>query len=178
MEAFGRGQTTFKRPSCISAVTPSSRPISSRILPSLNSQDRRAGEVHLSAGSCGQRPGQKITERWTGMRAATFPLTDDIVTLRDQVGRAPEVEVRERPAEVALERLNVRAATARFVERIFQQHFRCGQFIHDGEIADLTPKVGEPPANDGLVVLFLAHSDALSCGVWKSVTSVGDGEND
>jgi len=112
------------------------------------------------------------------MRAATFPLTNDIVTLRNQVGRAPEIEVRERPAELSLERLNVLAATARFVERILQQHLRCCQFVHDGEVADLTPKVGEPPANDGLVVLFLAHSDALSCGVWKSLTSVGDGQND
>jgi hypothetical protein len=66
----------------------------------LNPEDRRAGEVHLSAGSRGQRPGQKITECRTGVRAATFPLTDDIVALCNQVGRAPEVEVRERPAEV------------------------------------------------------------------------------
>jgi hypothetical protein len=120
----------------------------------LNPEDRRAGEVHLSAGSRGQRPGQKITECRTGVRAATFPLTDDIVALCNQVGRAPEVEVRERPAEVPLEGLNVFAATAWFVERILQQHLRCGQFVHDGEIAGLTPKVGEPPANDGLVLFI------------------------
>ena len=53
------------------------------------------------------------------MGAATFPLTDDVVALRDQVCGAPEIEVGERGSEIGHEHLDVVTATAGLVQRIF-----------------------------------------------------------
>ena len=50
---------------------------------------------------------QEILERRTRMGAATFPLTDDVVALSDQVCGAPEIEVGERRSEIAHERPDV-----------------------------------------------------------------------
>jgi hypothetical protein len=57
--------------------------------------------------------------------------------------------------KVRHERLDVFAATARFVERILQEYVRRGEFIDNSEVASLAPKIREPPANNGLVVFFL-----------------------
>jgi hypothetical protein len=38
-----------------------------------------------------------------------------------------------------------------------QEHIGRGQFIDDVEISGFAPKVGEPTANDGLVIVFLRH---------------------
>jgi hypothetical protein len=56
-------------------------------------QHRRAGEVHLAAGRSREAANQKVVEGWTGMGAPTFPLTDDVVALGDQIRRAPEIEI-------------------------------------------------------------------------------------
>ena len=90
-------QAAFRMPSCCSAVTPSSRPISSAILPSSIAKHGRAGEAHLAAGRRRQRADEEVVEGRAGVRAAAFPPADDIVALGDEVGRAAEVEVRERP---------------------------------------------------------------------------------
>src|SRR5688572_14540479 len=68
-------------------------------LPVLHLQHRRAGELHPFARVGAQRAHQEIAEGRPGVRAAAFPPAHDVVTLRDQISRAPEVEVRERPAE-------------------------------------------------------------------------------
>ena len=63
------------------------------------------------------------------MRSAAFPLADDIVTIGDQVGGAPEVEVGEGGPEVGHERFDLLATTARFVQRIPQKHVGSGKLI-------------------------------------------------
>jgi hypothetical protein len=57
--------------------------------------------MHLPAGRGGQRAHQEITECRTGVRAAAFPLADDMVAFGDQVRRAPEVKIGERFAELS-----------------------------------------------------------------------------
>jgi hypothetical protein len=49
------------------------------------------------------------------------------------------------------------AASAGFVQRIFEQHVRRGDFVDDSELDTLALEFGEPSSDDGLVVLFLAH---------------------
>jgi hypothetical protein len=93
------------------------------------------------------------------MCAAAFPLPDDIIAFGDQVRGAPEIEVWESPAEVRHEGLDVFATAARLVEGILQQHVRRGDVVDDSEVALLAPKVGEPSADNGLVVFFFAHVD-------------------
>src|ERR1700730_8802847 len=116
-----------------------------------------AGEFHLAAGVGRQRSHQEVAERLPGMCSAAFPSTDDVVAFRDEIRSAPEVEIGERLSEVGHERLDVFTAAARFVERILQEHVGRSKFIDNSEIASLTPKIREPPANNGLVVFFLGH---------------------
>src|SRR5262249_17266924 len=94
-------------------------------------EHRRAGEVHLAAGRSGETADQKVAERWTGMGATTFPLTDDVVALGDQIRRAPEIEIGERGAEVGHECLYIVATATRFVQRVFEQHLRRGDLVDD-----------------------------------------------
>jgi hypothetical protein len=47
------------------------------------------------------------------------------------------------------------------MERVLQEHVRCGKLVDDREIADLAPEMREPPADDRLVVFFFAHSNSL-----------------
>ena len=98
------------------------------------------------------------------MDSAAFPSADDVVAFRDQIRSAPEVEIGERFPEVRHERLDVFTATARFVERILQEHVGRGEFIDNSEVAGLAPEIREPPANNGLVIFFLRH-DHFSCCV-------------
>src|SRR5258706_1233717 len=121
----------------------------------LEFQHGRAGEFHLAAGVGRQRSRQEVAERLPGMRSAAFPSTDDVVAFRDEIRSAPEVEIGERFPKVRHERLDVFMATARFVERILQEHVGRGEFIDNSEVASLAPKIREPPANNGLVVFFL-----------------------
>ena len=113
--------------------------------------------MHLAAGRSRQTTDQEIFERRTRMGAATLPLADNVVALCDQVCGAPEVEVRKRRPEVRHERLDVVTAAARFVQRILQQHVRCSNLVDDGKLDVLASEIGEPAADNGLVVLFLAH---------------------
>src|SRR5262249_56698551 len=66
-----------------------------------------AGEVHLPAGRSGETADQEVIEGRTGMRATTFPLTDDVVALGDKIRRAPEIEIGECGTEIGYERLDV-----------------------------------------------------------------------
>jgi hypothetical protein len=58
--------------------------------------------VHLTTRRCRQRSSQEIAKRGTGMRAATFPPANDVITFSDEVSGSPEVEVREGLAEIGL----------------------------------------------------------------------------
>jgi hypothetical protein len=123
----------------------------------LELQHGRSRELHLPAGVSRQASDQEVIESGTGMRAASLPATDDVVAFRDQVGCAPEIEIRECLPEVGHEGLDVIATPAGFVQRILQQHVGRGQFIDDAEIAGLAPEMREPSTDDGLVVIFLRH---------------------
>ena len=102
----------------------------------------------------GEASDQEVVERGTGMRAAASPTSDDIVAFRDQIGDAPEIEIRERLAKIGHEGLDIVAAVPRFMQRILQQHVGCCEFVHDVQIAGLAPEIREPAADDGLVVFF------------------------
>jgi len=108
--------------------------------------------VHPAAGRSGKRSHQEITERRTRMRAAAFPLTDDVVTFGDQVRSAPELQVRKSLPKIHHEGLDVISASARLVQGILQEHVRCGDLIDHSEVAGLSPEICEPPANNRLVV--------------------------
>src|SRR6476620_8738983 len=61
----------------------------------LQAKHSRSSEVHLPAGCRRQRPGEKITEGWPGMRPATFPAANHVVTRGDEVGSTRKAEVRK-----------------------------------------------------------------------------------
>src|ERR1700738_2938723 len=84
----------------------------------LEFQHGRACEFHLAAGVGRQRSRQEVAERLPGMRTASFPSTDDVVVLRDEIRSAPEVEIGKRLPKVRHKRLDVFTAPARLVERI------------------------------------------------------------
>src|SRR4029077_4047734 len=102
------------------------------------------------------------------------PATNDMVAFRDQVRRAPEVEVRKRLAEIGHERFDVVATPARIMQRILQQHVGRGKLVPDIEIAGLAPEIGEPSADDRLVALLFAHRILSFVSHWKSPTVVDD----
>src|SRR6266536_3117082 len=98
-----------------------------------------------------------------GPVCGAFPLADDIVAFCDQISRAPEAEIGECSAEIGHECLDVVTAAARLVQGILHEHVGRGELIDDAEIAGLAPELGEPSADNGLVVLCLAHLDTLPC---------------
>src|SRR5215831_16912079 len=70
-------------------------------------QHRGAGEVHLPSRRSRKTANQEIIEGRTGMGATTFPLTDDMVALGDEIRRAPEIEIWEGGTEIGHKRLDV-----------------------------------------------------------------------
>src|SRR5271154_2126735 len=82
----------------------------------LELQHSGSRELHLPAGISRQASDQEVVERGAGMRAASLPATDDVVAFRDQIGCAPEVEIRERLPEVGHEGLDIIVAAAGIVE--------------------------------------------------------------
>ena len=89
------------------------------------------------------------------MRAATFPLTDDVVAFGDQIHRAPKIEIGESSAEIDHVRLNVVATAAGFVQRIFKRHVRRGDLVDNRKIDLLAPELGKPAGDDVLAVSLL-----------------------
>jgi hypothetical protein len=43
------------------------------------------------------------------------------------------------------------------VQRILQQHVRRRELVDNRKVAGLAPELGEPAADDGLVVVFYRH---------------------
>src|SRR6516165_4832784 len=125
-----------------------------RDLAVLDTQYDRPREVHLPTRCRRQRASEKIAESRSGMGAATFPLPDDVIALGDKVGRAPELEVRERGAEIHHEIPHVLATPTRRMQRILEQHVGRGEFVDDLWVPGVTPESVEPASDDGLVVLF------------------------
>src|SRR5436190_13627608 len=107
------------------------------------------------------------------MRTATFPASDDIVTFRDQIRGAPEVQIRESPPKIRHEVLDVLTTTPGFVKRVAQQHVGSSDLIDDAEVAGFAPEIREPTANDCFVVLFDGHCMFLSIPMktWKRKAS-------
>ena len=137
-------------------MTPSSSPISSTIFPSFTFSTVVPVNFMRFAGVGRQRADQEVAEGRPGVRAAAFPAADDVVAFRDQVRGAPEVQVRERLAEVLHEGLDVVAAATRGVQGVLQQHVGSGQLVDDGGVVLLAPEMREPAADDGLVVILLS----------------------
>src|SRR5262245_45059149 len=108
-------QTLRIRPSCCRAVTPSSRPISSAILPSLTRSTVVPVKCIFRPVAAGNDPMRKSLNR-TDVCAATLPSANHIVILGDKIGRTPEIQVRKRFAKPGHERLDILAAAARLVQ--------------------------------------------------------------
>src|SRR5215472_1128448 len=49
---------------------------------------------------------------------------------------------------------------ARLMQRVFQQHVRRRNLVDHTQIAGLAPKIGEPTADNSLVVILQAHGSA------------------
>jgi len=113
--------------------------------------------MHLPFGRRRQRADEEVGERGTGMRAAADPTSDDKIAFRDQVGRANEAKVWEGLTEVCHESFDVRVAATWRVQRILQEHIRCGELVYDAEITRWTPEAGESASYDRFIVLFLRH---------------------
>jgi hypothetical protein len=88
------------------------------------------------------------------MGPATFPSTDDVIALGDEIGRAPELEVRERGAEIHHETPYLLATPTWSMQRILQQHVGGGEFVDDLWVPGVTPEAVEPASDGGLVFLF------------------------
>jgi len=50
--------------------------------------------------------------------------------------------------------LDVFATLARLMQRVFQQHVRRRNLVDHTQIAGLAPKIGEPTADNSLVVIL------------------------
>jgi hypothetical protein len=85
---------------------------------------------------------------------ATDPTTNDIVAFSDEICRSAEAEVWERGSEIRHERLDVRMSATGLVQRILQEHVRCGELVNDAEVACGSPEASEPTTYDGFILLF------------------------
>jgi hypothetical protein len=85
-----------------------------------NLQDRNSSEMHVVAGCGWQAADQEIVEGRTGVRAASFPLTDYIITFGNQFRRTSEIEIGRGFAEILHEGLDVRSPSTRLVQRVLQ----------------------------------------------------------
>ena len=108
------------------------------------------------------------------MGATAFPSTDDKIAFGDEIGRTPELEVRERRTEIHHEVPHVFAAPARGVQRILKQHVRRGEFIDDLRV----PRVPQNPSNQRPTMALLSCSRDISsllmqCGERMRHVSVG-----
>ncbi|MGY3064675.1 hypothetical protein ACVWZD_008997 [Streptomyces sp. TE3672] len=77
-----------------------------------------------------------------------------------QVRGAPEGEVRERGAEVGREGAHLLSAAHGLVQRVLEPDVRGGELVDDVGVEGVAPELGEPPADDGLV-LFERHGFVL-----------------
>ena len=88
-----------------------------------------------------------------------------MVALRDEIGGTPEIEIGKGLAEMRHESLDVFPSPTRLVQGVLKEHIRRGELVDDSEIARLTPELGEPAADDGLVFIFSRHALSPLCFV-------------
>src|SRR5687768_14587712 len=105
----------------------------------LDAQHSGAREPHLPAGACRERTLKKVTEGRARVRAAADPPTDDIVAFGDKLRRTRETQVGERFTERRHERLHIRTAAARRVQRILQEDVGRGELVDDLRVPGITP---------------------------------------
>src|SRR5688500_17138645 len=61
----------------------------------LETKYRRPREMHLPAGGHWQRADQKIAESRAGVRTAARPTANDMITLGNQIGDTPKIQIRK-----------------------------------------------------------------------------------
>src|SRR5580692_1790141 len=88
------------------------------------------------------------------MRAAAFPLSDDVVVFGNQGRRSPKMEVRKRSTKTLHKDLDVLAAVPWLVQRILQQHVGGSKRVDNSRIVGLAPKFGEPSSYNRLILGF------------------------
>jgi hypothetical protein len=103
----------------VTAVTPSSKADLFHDPAVLDFEESDAGELHPADCVGRQAAGKKVSEGGAGMGATALPLADNIISLRDERSRAPEIEVGQQSAEISHERLDAVATLPRFVGRVW-----------------------------------------------------------
>jgi hypothetical protein len=93
--------------------------------------------------------------------SAAFPTTDRAVTFRNEVGSAPEFEIRKRLAKVRHEGLDVFAAATRLVQRVVQVHVGCRDLIDDAAVARAAKGQVEAHVAGQRVLAFAQRVDAV-----------------
>jgi hypothetical protein len=104
------------------------------------------------------------------VRTTAFPTANHVVALGDEVRRSPELEVRERRAELYHEIPYVIATATGCMQRILKKHIRRREFVDDLGFQGLPRK----PSNQRPTIALLSCSrdifDPLSA-VKKNVTT-------
>src|SRR5262249_12321743 len=111
-----------------------------------------SSEAHFLARALWQGTDGQIAEGSPGVRATTFPLPDHVVPLRDEVGGAPEIQVRESSTKFRGEPHHVLAAAAGRMHRVFEADIWGRQFVDDGRVPRVAPEFGKPPSDNRLVL--------------------------
>src|SRR6202158_4070885 len=109
--------------------------------------------MHLSARRRRKRADEEIAKSGAGVNATALPTTDHVIALGDEIGSTPELEVRERSAEIHHKTPHLLATPARRMQRILEQHVRGGEFVDDLGVPRITPEPVKPASNEGLVFL-------------------------
>jgi hypothetical protein len=150
-------------PSCVNAVTPSSSPTSSAILPFSIQSTVVPVKCIFRPDAAGSAPARKSLNDGPVWVPPPFPPTDDIISLGDEIGSAPELEVRKGGAEIEHEIPHFFATPTRSVQRILEQHVRGGELVNDLWVPRISPEPLEPASNEGLVFLFTCHPCLSRC---------------
>ena len=88
------------------------------------------------------------------MGSASLPLSDDIISVGGELRSAPEVKVRKRCTEVRGERFDGGSTAQRLVQGVLEADVGSGEFVDDAGFPRVTPELGEPAADDGLIVVL------------------------
>src|SRR5262249_1942633 len=120
---------------------------------------------------------REVVEGRAGVRAASFPPPDHVVPLAEQLGGAPELQVRERRPEPGRELADRLPTTAWGVHRVLESDVGRGELVDDGRVEGLAPELREPTPDDSLVLLNRhdgpPHCDGRSRGPTVGRRSVG-----
>ena len=149
----------FMRLSCCSAVTPSSRPTSSAILPLATRSTVIPPNFILRPDASGNDPARKSSKVAPVCVPPPAQRPDHRCRLRDQIGRAGEIQIGERIPKVGHEGFDIgtrRGACSEYCRSM--SGAASSPTTSDPVIA---PKLLEPLTDDRLVVLFLDMMPSL-----------------